>query len=176
MTNKMSGRIDGLTRVVATNSASHFETFWASFKDLHVNTALVLYIITYVIFEVPANVSRVYLYHSPWCCSSTATDRLCKLILYLSTDWSWCTWPSLKRFDPQFWLPLLTFAWGVTSVSQGLITNQAGLFGIRIREWCRSPANVPVSDTTLQCLASPKQAYFLVLYSFFQFITYGKDI
>ena len=41
---------------------------------------------------------------------------------------------SLKRFDPQFWLPLLTFAWGVTSVSQGLITNQAGLFGIRIRE------------------------------------------
>lgn len=41
---------------------------------------------------------------------------------------------SLKRFDPQLWLPLLTFAWGVTSVSQGLITNQAALFGIRIRE------------------------------------------
>jgi hypothetical protein len=43
--------------------------------------------------------------------------------------------PSLKRFDPQIWLPLLTFAWGVTSVAQGLVTNQAGLFSIRVREW-----------------------------------------
>ncbi|KAI0297650.1 major facilitator superfamily domain-containing protein [Russula brevipes] len=38
----------------------------------------------------------------------------------------------LKRFGPQFWFPLLTFTWGVASVAQGLITNQAGLFGIRI--------------------------------------------
>ncbi|EPQ54440.1 MFS general substrate transporter [Gloeophyllum trabeum ATCC 11539] len=37
----------------------------------------------------------------------------------------------LKRFDPQYWLPTLTLAWGVVSVAQGLITNQAGLFGIR---------------------------------------------
>lgn len=81
-TNIGNAKIDGLT------------------TDLHIsptayNTALVLYLITYVIFEVPANIV-------------------------------------LKRFDPRFWLPLLTFAWGLTSVSQGLITNQAGLFGIRI--------------------------------------------
>ncbi|KAH9047698.1 major facilitator superfamily domain-containing protein [Lactarius hengduanensis] len=68
--------------------------------DLHVsppayNTALALYFIAYVTFEVPANIV-------------------------------------LKRFDPQFWLPLLTFAWGVASVGQGLVTNQAGLFGIRV--------------------------------------------
>ncbi|KAH9179345.1 major facilitator superfamily domain-containing protein, partial [Lactarius sanguifluus] len=74
--------------------------------DLHVsppayNTALALYFIAYVTFEVPANVSRALFYF-------------------------------LKRFDPQFWLPLLTFAWGVASVAQGLVTNQAGLFGIRV--------------------------------------------
>ncbi|KAI0260221.1 major facilitator superfamily domain-containing protein [Gloeopeniophorella convolvens] len=68
--------------------------------DLHVsppayNTALALYFIAYVTFEVPANIV-------------------------------------LKRFDPQFWLPLLTFAWGVASIAQGLVTNQAGLFGVRI--------------------------------------------
>ncbi|KAF8904218.1 major facilitator superfamily domain-containing protein [Mucidula mucida] len=37
----------------------------------------------------------------------------------------------LKRFDPQIWLPTLTLAWGIASVGQGLITNQAGLLGIR---------------------------------------------
>ncbi|TFK52616.1 MFS general substrate transporter [Heliocybe sulcata] len=37
----------------------------------------------------------------------------------------------LKRFDPQFWLPTLTLAWGVASIAQGLIHNQAGLYGIR---------------------------------------------
>lgn len=37
----------------------------------------------------------------------------------------------LKRFDPQFWLPLLTLVWGIISVCQGLVTNQASLFGIR---------------------------------------------
>ncbi|KAL0961157.1 hypothetical protein HGRIS_006129 [Hohenbuehelia grisea] len=37
----------------------------------------------------------------------------------------------LKRFDPQIWLPTLTLVWGVVSVCQGLVTNQAGLFGIR---------------------------------------------
>lgn len=35
---------------------------------------------------------------------------------------------------------------------------------------------MPVFDTTLQCSASPKQAYFLGLYSFFPFTTYGKDV
>ncbi|KAI0304323.1 major facilitator superfamily domain-containing protein [Multifurca ochricompacta] len=81
-TNIGNARIDGLT------------------KDLHIspsayNTALALYFIAYVTFEVPANII-------------------------------------LKRFDPQLWLPPLTFAWGVASVAQGLVTNQAGLFGIRV--------------------------------------------
>ncbi|KZP33539.1 MFS general substrate transporter [Athelia psychrophila] len=70
--------------------------------DLHVsapayNTALALYFIGYVIFEVPSNIM----------------------------------FPRLKRFDPQFWLPSLTLVWGIVSVCQGLVTNQAGLFGIR---------------------------------------------
>ncbi|KAJ7134646.1 major facilitator superfamily domain-containing protein [Mycena epipterygia] len=67
--------------------------------DLHVpaphyNTALALYFVAYVIFEVPANII-------------------------------------LKRFNPQLWLPTLTLVWGIVSVCQGLVTNQAGLFGIR---------------------------------------------
>lgn len=41
---------------------------------------------------------------------------------------------SLKRFDPRFWLPSLTPVWGIASITQGLVTNQAGLFGIR---FCR---------------------------------------
>jgi hypothetical protein len=45
---------------------------------------------------------------------------------------------SLKRFDPQFWLPFLTFAWGIASVAQGLVTNQAGLFGIRICKYLKT--------------------------------------
>ncbi|CAA7261574.1 unnamed protein product [Cyclocybe aegerita] len=49
------------------------------------NTALALYFVAYVIFEVPANV----------------------------------------------WLPTLTLFWGIVSVCQGLITDKAGLFGIR---------------------------------------------
>ncbi|KAK7048382.1 MFS general substrate transporter [Favolaschia claudopus] len=67
--------------------------------DLHVappqyNTALALYFVAYVIFEVPANII-------------------------------------LKRFDPQLWLPTLTLVWGIVSICQGLVRNQAGLFGIR---------------------------------------------
>jgi hypothetical protein len=38
---------------------------------------------------------------------------------------------SLKRFNPQLWLPTLTLVWGIVSVCQGLVKNQAGLFGIR---------------------------------------------
>ncbi|KAJ7069706.1 major facilitator superfamily domain-containing protein [Mycena amicta] len=67
--------------------------------DLHVappqyNTALALYFVAYVLFEVPANIV-------------------------------------LKRFDPQLWLPSLTLVWGIVSICQGLVRNQAGLFGIR---------------------------------------------
>ncbi|KAF7365197.1 MFS general substrate transporter [Mycena venus] len=67
--------------------------------DLHVaapqyNTALALYFVAYVLFEVPANII-------------------------------------LKRFNPQFWLPTLTLVWGIVSICQGLVKNQAGLFGIR---------------------------------------------
>ncbi|PBK97684.1 MFS general substrate transporter [Armillaria gallica] len=70
-------------------------------KDIHLspsayNTALALYFIAYVIFEVPSNIML-----------------------------------SLKRFNPQIWLPTLTLAWGLVSVGQGLITNQPGLLGIR---------------------------------------------
>jgi len=46
-----------------------------------------------------------------------------------------CEIPSniiLKRFNPQIWLPTLTLVWGIASVCQGLVTNQAGLFGIRV--------------------------------------------
>ncbi|KAJ7604012.1 major facilitator superfamily domain-containing protein [Roridomyces roridus] len=54
------------------------------------NTALSIYFVAYVIFEVPAN-----------------------------------------RFTPQLWLPTLTLVWGIASLAQGLVKNQAGLFGIR---------------------------------------------
>ncbi|OAX44296.1 MFS general substrate transporter [Rhizopogon vinicolor AM-OR11-026] len=37
----------------------------------------------------------------------------------------------LKRWNPQVWLPSLTFAWGIISIGQGLVKNQAALFGIR---------------------------------------------
>ncbi|KAI0051402.1 MFS general substrate transporter [Auriscalpium vulgare] len=81
-TNIGNAKIDGLTTDLKVSPASY-------------NTALALYFIAYVTFEVPANIV-------------------------------------LKRFDPQFWLPTLTFAWGVASIAQGLVTNRAGLFGIRI--------------------------------------------
>ncbi len=44
------------------------------------------------------------------------------------------TFDSLKRFDPQIWLPTLTLVWGIVSIGQGLVKNEAGLFGIRFRE------------------------------------------
>ncbi|KAG2136735.1 major facilitator superfamily domain-containing protein, partial [Suillus clintonianus] len=37
----------------------------------------------------------------------------------------------LKKCNPQVWLPSLTLAWGLVSIGQGLVKNQAGLFGIR---------------------------------------------
>lgn len=58
----------------------------------------------------------------------------------------------LKRFDPQIWLPTLTLAWGIASVGQGLITNQAGLLGVR---FCTYP------DCLL--LARISQLIFIVL-------------
>ncbi|TFY69078.1 hypothetical protein EVG20_g3300 [Dentipellis fragilis] len=39
----------------------------------------------------------------------------------------------LKRFDPQFWLPFLTLIWGIVSIFQGFVTDQASLFGVRYR-------------------------------------------
>ncbi|KAG2155835.1 major facilitator superfamily domain-containing protein [Suillus bovinus] len=54
------------------------------------NTALAIYFVGYVIFEIPAN-----------------------------------------RCNPQVWLPSLTLVWGIVSICQGLVKNQAGLFGIR---------------------------------------------
>ncbi|KAJ3747179.1 major facilitator superfamily domain-containing protein [Lentinula detonsa] len=69
------------------------------------NTSLALYFVAYVIFEVPSN---VFIFSLP---------RFMKLIL--------------KRFDPRLWLPTLTLVWGIVTVCQGLVTNQAGLFGIR---------------------------------------------
>ncbi|KAG1742389.1 major facilitator superfamily domain-containing protein [Suillus paluster] len=36
-----------------------------------------------------------------------------------------------NRCNPQVWLPSLTLAWGIVSIGQGLVKNQAGLFGIR---------------------------------------------
>ncbi|KAJ3995716.1 major facilitator superfamily domain-containing protein [Lentinula boryana] len=66
------------------------------------NTSLALYFVAYVIFEVPSN---------------SLAEPLLK--------------PLLKRFDPRLWLPTLTLVWGIVTVCQGLVTNQAGLFGIR---------------------------------------------
>ncbi|THH16559.1 hypothetical protein EW146_g4101 [Bondarzewia mesenterica] len=95
--------------------------------DLHIsapayNTSLALYFIAYVTFEVPANVGLL--------CSSF-------LVLYqMQSNHIKLTIGvivSLKRFDPQFWLPFLTLIWGIVSICQGLVTNQAGFFGIRYR-------------------------------------------
>ncbi|KAJ7044150.1 major facilitator superfamily domain-containing protein [Mycena alexandri] len=36
-----------------------------------------------------------------------------------------------NRFNPQLWLPTLTLVWGIVSICQGLVKNQAGFFGIR---------------------------------------------
>lgn len=58
------------------------------------NTALALYFVAYVIFEIPANIV-------------------------------------LRRFDPQVWLPTLTWLWGTVTIAQGFVKNQAGLLGIR---------------------------------------------
>ncbi|KAI6114034.1 major facilitator superfamily domain-containing protein [Pisolithus sp. B1] len=80
------------------------------------NTALAIYFVGYVIFEVPSNVgisiSHMHLIHH------LSPSRLTSVL-------------RLKRFDPQFWLPSLILTWGIVSIFQGLVKNQAGLFGIR---------------------------------------------
>ncbi|KAI0343420.1 MFS general substrate transporter [Trametopsis cervina] len=76
-----NAKIDGLTTDIHVSGPAY-------------NTALAIYFIAYVTFEVPANII-------------------------------------LKRFNPQFWLPTLTLLWGIASVFQGFVTNQASLFGIR---------------------------------------------
>jgi hypothetical protein len=42
----------------------------------------------------------------------------------------------LKKCNPQVWLPSLTLIWGIVSIGQGLVKNQAGLFGIRFCMLC----------------------------------------
>lgn len=37
----------------------------------------------------------------------------------------------LKKFNPKVWLPTLTLAWGIVSICQGFVKNQAGLFAVR---------------------------------------------
>ncbi|SJX60036.1 related to TNA1-High affinity nicotinic acid plasma membrane permease [Sporisorium reilianum f. sp. reilianum] len=37
----------------------------------------------------------------------------------------------LKKTSPPLWLPTLTLVWGIISVVQGLVHNQAGLFAVR---------------------------------------------
>ncbi|KAG6846209.1 hypothetical protein H0H93_015412, partial [Arthromyces matolae] len=64
------------------------------------------------------------------CYSLSSLYRLCMSFLNIYAARSYPL-PSLKRFNPQFWLPTLTLLWGVASVGQGLIKNKAGLFGIR---------------------------------------------
>ncbi|KAG8735205.1 hypothetical protein FRC12_018179 [Ceratobasidium sp. 428] len=76
-----NAKLDGLTTDVHVIGANY-------------NTALALYFVGYVLWEVPANIV-------------------------------------LKRFNPKVWLPTLAFAWGVVSLCQGFVTNQAGLFAIR---------------------------------------------
>ncbi|KAH7337182.1 major facilitator superfamily domain-containing protein [Rhizoctonia solani] len=63
-------------------------------KGANYNTALALYFVGYVIWEVPANIV-------------------------------------LKRFNPKVWLPTLTLVWGIVSVCQGFVKNEAGLFVVR---------------------------------------------
>ncbi|KAJ7459877.1 major facilitator superfamily domain-containing protein [Mycena latifolia] len=89
-------------------------------KDLHVsapqyNTALALYFVAYVLFEVPANVTFV-----------SHNFDLGQIMCEIRVAFYF-----LKRFNPRFWLPSLTLVWGIVSICQGLVKNQAGLFGIR---------------------------------------------
>ncbi|CCO31097.1 putative transporter C1002,16c [Rhizoctonia solani AG-1 IB] len=76
-----NAKLDGLTTDIGVTGANY-------------NTALALYFVGYVIWEVPANIV-------------------------------------LKRFNPKVWLPTLTLAWGIVSICQGFVKNQAGLFAVR---------------------------------------------
>ncbi|KAG2100382.1 major facilitator superfamily domain-containing protein [Suillus discolor] len=86
-----NAKLDGMTTDLGVSPASY-------------NTALAIYFVGYVVFEIPANV---------W--ESNLLSSLCRL----------------KKCNPQVWLPSLTLAWGIVSIGQGLVKNQAGLFGIR---------------------------------------------
>ncbi|KAG1822985.1 MFS general substrate transporter [Suillus subaureus] len=80
-----NAKIDGMTTDLGVSPASY-------------NTALAIYFVGYVIFEVPANLT---------------------------------SFPLDNKCNPQVWLPSLTLVWGIVSIGQGLVKNQAGLFGIR---------------------------------------------
>lgn len=83
----------------------------------------------------------------------------------------------LKRFDPQIWLPTLTLFWGIVSICQGLITNKAGLFGIRFRERVVhfSRAMFLIKITLFQSLELQKLVYSLVLFTCSRFIIAGMN-
>lgn len=113
-------------------------------KDLHVsgpayNTSLAIYFVGYVIFEVPSNVSLIHsiVYTLQTYQPSNPVDRVSAGLANTSDGeipYVDFVFLRLKRFDPRFWLPTLTLAWGIASVCQGFVTNQAGLFGIRFRQ------------------------------------------
>lgn len=140
-------RLDGLTEVSGITLAPKNECnplrILMFIQDLGVsgaayNTSLALYFLGYLLFEIPSNVRRLLplLTHlgiligpssSQW-----NTDHVGVIYsLYIARDFNSCEQFRLKRFNPQFWLPLLTLAWGIISVCQGLVTDQASLFGIR---------------------------------------------
>jgi hypothetical protein len=79
---------------------------------------------------------------------------------------------SLKRFDPQFWLPFLTFAWGVASVAQGLVTNHLAFEFVSISK--RNVSQRDALNPNLQCLEPPKLVYSPAWCSYSLSITYGE--
>ncbi|KAF8555229.1 MFS general substrate transporter [Imleria badia] len=122
-TNIANAKLDGLTTDLGVSASAY-------------NTALAVYFIGYVLFEIPPNVCLL----NAHICGRVLTShfsgtlffrRSCNSILFAHTSIPHLSSDSLKRFDPQFWLPSLTLVWGIVSIAQGLVTNQAGLFGIR---------------------------------------------
>ena len=103
------------------------------------NLALAIYFIAYVTFEVPSNVSPLV--------SNVATtlNKRLQIMFVPHRAWKWrgyLTVTSLKRFNPTYWLPLLTLTWGIVSICQGVVRNQAGLYAIR---FCKSSKHLAVS-------------------------------
>lgn len=51
----------------------------------------------------------------------------------------------LKKTSPPIWLPSLTLVWGIISVVQGLVHNQAGLFAVRFAQGVSESGQFPGS-------------------------------